>query len=633
MATRRGRGRAAPAGLRCPRRRAARRCRARVRAPRCRRRRAITGPTRPRTKPSCGREPPVWTEAGRRSPRLPSVAASVPSGGRCRRGGLRVLPDLDPAGRPARPAGRPGRPRRRTGGGGRRHPRRGDVGGRGAARTGRRGGGDGGRGVGRPAGGAGGTHLGRGGHARRCAVGLPGRRRGAGRAALGRRGGGPGGAPVTAPAQLAGWDVDLLRGAVTARAGTLDRLLGWRARLEAVGRRLGGAECWSGPAGDVAAEAVVELATVTARASAAMSGSHAGLQVLTGEVATAQELAVQALAVADAAGLVLDVDGSAAGLPAVPVAAMAPDQLAEVRARRLAAERAAALAAELAAEAAAAAARALRAVQAAAEPLAEIRVPGGAPPSFADLATRWAPLGPVPPVPVPGDPTAIASWWAALPTAQQLAALRDRPAQVGALDGVPAWARDQANRRLLADTLRLPEGSSARATALAVADRLAVLDDAGRPAQLLQFDPAGERVAVAVGDLDTAEAVALLVPGIFTPPADDLGRVLDDAVAVAAAATAAAPGSAVAAVAWLGYRTPGLGPVIASPERARRGGADLDRALDGLAAARSAPGSASRPRTAVVAHSYGTVVTGEAVRAPGRFAADALVLLGSPGVT
>jgi hypothetical protein len=34
----------------------------------------------------------------------------------------------------------------------------------------------------------------------------------------------------------------------------------------------------------------------------------------------------------------------------------------------------------------------------------------------------------------------------------------------------------------------------------------------------------------------------------------------------------------------------------------------------------------------VVAHSYGTVVAGEAVRAPGRLAADALVLLGSPGV-
>jgi hypothetical protein len=103
---------------------------------------------------------------------------------------------------------------------------------------------------------------------------------------------------------------------------------------------------------------------------------------------------------------------------------------------------------------------------------------------------------------------------------------------------------------------------------------------------------------------------------------------------------AAAPGLAVATVAWLGYRTPGLG-TMALPTAARRGGPALDRALDGLAAARAVPGGTGRsrtggvvapPRTTVVAHSYGTVVTGQAVRAPGRLAADAVVLLGSPGL-
>jgi hypothetical protein len=120
------------------------------------------------------------------------------------------------------------------------------------------------------------------------------------------------------------------------------------------------------------------------------------------------------------------------------------------------------------------------------------------------------------------------------------------------------------------------------------------------------------------------------VPGIRTTPADDLGAVLADALAVAAAA---GPGPAVAAVAWLGYRTPRLGPGMGSAGPARRGGADLDRALDGLASARASPEGPPRPRTTVVAHSYGTAVTGEAVRAPGRIAADALVLLGSPGLS
>ena len=53
--------------------------------------------------------------------------------------------------------------------------------------------------------------------------------------------------------------------------------------------------------------------------------------------------------------------------------------------------------------------------------------------------------------------------------------------------------------------------------------------------------------------------------------------------------------------------------------------------LRGLAAARPASGH-DRPRTSVVAHSYGTVVAGEAAEQPGRLAADAVVLLGSPGM-
>src|SRR5205823_2371198 len=81
-----------------------------------------------------------------------------------------------------------------------------------------------------------------------------------------------------------------------------------------------------------------------------------------------------------------------------------------------------------------------------------------------------------------------------------------------------------------------------------------------------------------------------------------------------------------------GYRTPGVVGAV-SLAAARRGGPALDRALDGLAAARAVPGAPVRPRVTVVAHSYGTVVTGQAARAPGRLAADAVVLLGSPGTS
>jgi pimeloyl-ACP methyl ester carboxylesterase len=163
-----------------------------------------------------------------------------------------------------------------------------------------------------------------------------------------------------------------------------------------------------------------------------------------------------------------------------------------------------------------------------------------------------------------------------------------------------------------------------------VAAELDRQEAAGRRVQLWTLDLDDGLAAVAVGDLDTADAVAVLVPGIWTTPEDDLAAQVGNAADVAQRAEAAAPGLAVAALAWIGYRTP-QGPLsIGSRRDARAGGPALDDALAGLAAARSAL-AVPEPRTTVVAHSYGTVVAGEAAAAPGQLAADAVVLLGSPG--
>jgi hypothetical protein len=170
-----------------------------------------------------------------------------------------------------------------------------------------------------------------------------------------------------------------------------------------------------------------------------------------------------------------------------------------------------------------------------------------------------------------------------------------------------------------------------RAAATTVAGLLAAADAAGGTVQLQLLDLRGGRVAVALGHLDTAADVAVLVPGMGNAVTDGgLAGLTSDARLVAAAAHAAAPAAAVATVAWLGYRTPGSLPTAGLPLDARTGGRQLDDALDGLAAARSAAG-APRSRTTVVAHSYGTLVAGMAARRPGRLAADAVALLGSPG--
>jgi hypothetical protein len=427
--------------------------------------------------------------------------------------------------------------------------------------------------------------------------------------------------------QLAGWDVAQLRGGIGRLGQAADRLQPWRTRLDALGRRLGAADCWSGPAGQVAAAALVELSTAASGVAGALVASLSDLHGLAAAAGDAQEWALGALAAAEGAGVTLDDTGLAVGLPPAPTATMAGDQVADVLADRQAGQ----LAAARAAEALRAATRALACAVDAQQPLRRLGVVTPGPVDFGDLSTRLPPAT-APPVPAPDDAGRAAAWWAGLTAAEQLAELAARPAAIGTLDGVPAWARDRANRSQLAAALRdLPSTGEQRATAEAVATQLAARDRGGHPVQLLQLDLPAGLVAVAVGDLDTAAAVAVLVPGINTTPDDDLPGFLREAASVSAAAEDAAPGLAVATVAWLGYRTPSVA-TMASPRAARRAGPALDRALDGLAAARAASGPGPVPRTTVVAHSYGTVVAGRAVRAPGRLAADALVLLGSPGL-
>ena len=74
--------------------------------------------------------------------------------------------------------------------------------------------------------------------------------------------------PLTA---VAGGDIPLLRGATGTLDVVSDRLPAWRARVEAVGRSLEAAECWSGPAAANAAQAVLELSTGATAVSRAMA--------------------------------------------------------------------------------------------------------------------------------------------------------------------------------------------------------------------------------------------------------------------------------------------------------------------------------------------------------------------------
>lgn len=408
---------------------------------------------------------------------------------------------------------------------------------------------------------------------------------------------------------LAAWQPPRLRGAVGSLAVTAGRLPSWRFRLETLGRSVESEQDWAGPAARRAGGAFLELATVAAAVHAALDESLAALQRMARAADAAQEAAVVGLA--------------AAGLRETraheTAAALVPDLLTVSSPAGEALDRAAAVS---------------DAARMAEEALTGLPLEGATPPAAFDLLAG-AVLPPVPPLPPPVPPglgpEAAAAWFAALTPPAQRALVAAAPAAVGGLDGAPAWARDRANRTLLDRALRDPGLCRGAATTAREVQRLiAAEESAGRPVQLQLLDLAGDRVVLALGDLDTAHAVAVLVPGIGNTPADDLGRLTGDARDVAAAAADATPGLAVATVVWLGYRTP-AGAGIATRVAAWRGGARLADALAGLAASRAAAG-APAARTSVLAHSYGTVVVDEAADRPGTLAADAVVLLGSPGM-
>jgi hypothetical protein len=293
---------------------------------------------------------------------------------------------------------------------------------------------------------------------------------------------------------------------------------------------------------------------------------------------------------------------------------------------------------------------------------------GGAAPQAVDaqLAAVLDAAGHGPPIPPPTlpagaaglDPAAVARWWAGLDPASRALLERDRPALVGGLDGLPAAARDRANRTVLlaaeqqasaqeaALRARLArtwnpvelvsigvEHREVRARLARLAAVAAAVDRPGRTLLDLEVDPdglpgQGVRAAVARGDVDTARDVAVFTPG-FTTGVDELpGRLVE----LDALADAAGPGTA--AVAWYGYDAPQAGEV-ADPDRsvlghaaADEGGRRLGSFLGGLDAARPDGGA----HLTAVGHSYGSVVTAAALGTDGGAGVDDVVHLGSPGI-
>jgi hypothetical protein len=267
--------------------------------------------------------------------------------------------------------------------------------------------------------------------------------------------------------------------------------------------------------------------------------------------------------------------------------------------------------------------------------------------------------------PPDGTPADSAGWWSALSPAAQRMVVAEHPEWVGNRDGIPSAVRDEANRALLDgqvarldvdlrsvraryDALTAPGPASLEAVWLAERNELlgrldelhrrrqvldavrATISGSDRRLLLLDLDRTRPRAAVAAGDVDAAEHVAVLTPGFGNTVRGDLTDTADTADALRARSLAALDGAgrhgeSVAAVAWLGYDVPVELLGVGTPDAARAGGADLARFYEGVDASRR-----TDPHLTALGHSYGSLTTGYALQQA--VGVDDAVLFGSPGI-
>lgn len=266
--------------------------------------------------------------------------------------------------------------------------------------------------------------------------------------------------------------------------------------------------------------------------------------------------------------------------------------------------------------------------------------------------------------PIHGSPVDNASWWRSLSEAQQQRVLREHPGWIGNRDGVDFSSRDLANRalltvdrdRLAAERKHLEDGLAGSWSGVALANNVAALSRVreklvsigaieatlAKPGerQLLLLDLGQERAqaAIASGNVETADNVAVFVPGLGTTVAGALAgsdkemtqlRLRSESESRRAHPDQVAT---TATVAWIGYQAPQKGLDLLNPFKsvladglAKDGAAQLVPFLRGIDAARD-----HDAHLTLLGHSYGSTTAGLALQQ--ETGVDDVVFFGSPGV-
>jgi len=243
----------------------------------------------------------------------------------------------------------------------------------------------------------------------------------------------------------------------------------------------------------------------------------------------------------------------------------------------------------------------------------------------------------------------VTGWWNGLPTSSKLALTTAAPEVVGNLNGVPYTFRNVANRTFLSQTVdslaAQLESEIGRSRSTEVHTRLDALreieaalgdHDALPGRELVSLNVTGEpTAAIALGDLDTADYVSYLVPGMFFGVQAQIGEWADTAARLYTEQVSwlqllrdgdsLADDESVATVAWIGYQTPHL-LNVGSLDLAYEGRDALTGTIEGLQASRAS----NPPYVSILGHSYGSTAALMALTEKD-FTVDALALIGSPG--
>ncbi|MEW5536387.1 alpha/beta hydrolase [Streptomyces cyaneofuscatus] len=235
-------------------------------------------------------------------------------------------------------------------------------------------------------------------------------------------------------------------------------------------------------------------------------------------------------------------------------------------------------------------------------------------------------------IPQDKSPAERKKWWDGLTEEQRQEYLKVAPDLIGDLDGIPATARDEANRTylpILIDEMARRGGDDVKTKLDALRMIQDKLVESSRPPMfLLGFGDEGNgRAIVSYGNPDTSRHVSAYVPGLGTKLNDEFVKdTMKRAHDTAKGARKVDPSTA--SIIWLGYDAPQSADVMSKGD-AQRGAPAYNQFMAGL----SVTNENADPHVTAIGHSYGSLTVGTAAKQSGGIpGVDDVILLGSPGV-